>query len=126
MWFTEDPYESKRNSISAELFQVVFTNDSGSLHMYKKGQHLPLAGDLELIPKQIIEDPKKLLSFLVQHGQTEKDFRLTIKKWPRAEDLDIHLVANRFVEQQLNSQNLVKPIIRKSNRNFRFLLTGSK
>ena len=30
IWFTEDPYEVKRNIVSADLFQVVFTNDSGS------------------------------------------------------------------------------------------------
>ena len=107
VWFTEDPYESKRNSINAELFQVVFTNDSGSLHMYKKGRHLPLAGDLELIPKQIIEDPKKLLFFSGTAWPNRKRLLDSLlEKWPRPEDLDIHLVANRFVEQQLNSQKL--------------------
>lgn len=44
VWFTEDPYEININRNNADLFDLVFTNDAGSVGAYgKKGRHLPLA-----------------------------------------------------------------------------------
>ena len=51
IWFTEDPYETKRNKRSAELFHVVFSNDTGSLNCYQFARHLPSAADPDLILK---------------------------------------------------------------------------
>lgn len=45
LWVTEDPYEISVNVANAELFDLVFTNDSASVSRYgSKGRHLPLAG----------------------------------------------------------------------------------
>lgn len=46
IWFTEDPYELRKNQRLAEHFDVVFSNDRASSASYgSKGHHLPLAGD---------------------------------------------------------------------------------
>ena len=44
LWITEDPYELKINKANADIFDLVFTNDSGSIGAYgQKGRHLPFA-----------------------------------------------------------------------------------
>jgi glycosyltransferase involved in cell wall biosynthesis/spore maturation protein CgeB len=44
LWVTEDPYEVPVNLANAELFDLVFSNDSASVARYgAKGRHLPLA-----------------------------------------------------------------------------------
>jgi glycosyltransferase involved in cell wall biosynthesis len=44
LWVTEDPYDLEVNNRNAELFDLVFTNDSGSVSSYRAGaEHLPLA-----------------------------------------------------------------------------------
>jgi glycosyltransferase involved in cell wall biosynthesis/spore maturation protein CgeB len=49
VWFTEDPYEVPHNLKTAPLFDLVFTNDSKSVHHYgSKGRHLPFAASREL------------------------------------------------------------------------------
>jgi len=46
LWVTEDPYERSINVGNADLFDLVFTNDSGSVSGYgSKGVSLPLAAD---------------------------------------------------------------------------------
>jgi len=48
LWVTEDPYELEVNQRRAQLFDLVFTNDSSSVASYgEKGRHLPLASALE-------------------------------------------------------------------------------
>ncbi|KND55042.1 glycosyl transferase, family 2 [Candidatus Paraburkholderia kirkii] len=48
LWVTEDPYELEVNQKHAQLFDLVFTNDSFSVAAYGgKGRHLPLASALE-------------------------------------------------------------------------------
>jgi glycosyltransferase involved in cell wall biosynthesis len=48
LWTTEDPYELKVNLSNAYLFDLVFTNDSGSALAYgEKGRQLPLAASKE-------------------------------------------------------------------------------
>ena len=45
LWVTEDPYELAANVANADLFDLVFTNDSSCVAAYgAKGRHLPLAG----------------------------------------------------------------------------------
>jgi glycosyltransferase involved in cell wall biosynthesis len=45
LWVTEDPYELNVNVANADLFDLVFTNDSNCVMAYgEKGRHLPLAG----------------------------------------------------------------------------------
>ena len=45
-WVTEDPYEQRTNVGNLDLFDLVFTNDSGSVSAYgHKGRHLPFAAD---------------------------------------------------------------------------------
>lgn len=45
-WVTEDPYEQGTNKQNLDLFDLVFTNDRGSVDEYgKKGRHLPFAAD---------------------------------------------------------------------------------
>jgi len=46
MWVTEDPYERSVNAANADLFDLVFTNDSNSVGAYgDKGRALALAAD---------------------------------------------------------------------------------
>ena len=48
-WVTEDPYEQRTNVGNLDLFDLVFTNDSGSVAAYGgKGRHLPFAADPHL------------------------------------------------------------------------------
>lgn len=61
LWVTEDPYELNANVANADLFDLVFTNDSGCVTAYgEKGRHLPLAGakPFHLLPVQ--ERPEAL------------------------------------------------------------------
>lgn len=49
LWVWEDPYERRVNVANAALFDVVFTNDLGSVRAYgDKGCFLPLAGAEEM------------------------------------------------------------------------------
>lgn len=44
LWITEDPYENSVNRNNADLFDLVFTNNSSSVGTYgAKGRHLPFA-----------------------------------------------------------------------------------
>lgn len=46
LWITEDPYERSINMNNADLFDLVFSNDVGSVAAYgAKGRHLPFAAD---------------------------------------------------------------------------------
>ena len=109
IWFTEDPYETKQNQKSAELFQVVFSNDTGSLHFYRKAQHVPLAADPDLIPRRWHQVSKKLLFFSGTAWPNRKTLLNTLlDNWSNANELDLHLVANPFVEKQLGAQKLNK------------------
>lgn len=61
LWVTEDPYEISKNQANAGIFDLVFTNDSGSVTFYgEKGRHLPLAGCDRLHYLPFIEDIGKL------------------------------------------------------------------
>jgi glycosyltransferase involved in cell wall biosynthesis len=54
LWVTEDPYELALNQKHAQLFDLVFTNDSSSVASYgAKGRHLPLAGALEFHSREV-------------------------------------------------------------------------
>ena len=111
IWFTEDPYETEQNQKSAELFQIVFSNDTGSLDFYRKADHLPLAADNELIPRNANQKPSKLLFFSGTAWPNRKQLLNTlIDQWSNPEELDLHLVANPFVEQQLGRQKLKKAL----------------
>jgi len=57
LWVTEDPYEVSANVANADGFDLVFTNDSGSVAAYgAKGRHLPLAGSPLLHRLDVRED----------------------------------------------------------------------
>lgn len=57
LWVTEDPYERSVNIGNADLFDLVFTNDSGSVAGYgAKGVSLPLAADPRFHQHAIPED----------------------------------------------------------------------
>ncbi|WP_333873881.1 glycosyltransferase family protein [Methylobacter sp.] len=44
LWVTEDPYENSINQVNADLFDLIFTNNSSSVNTYgQKGRHLPFA-----------------------------------------------------------------------------------
>jgi len=53
-WVTEDPYEQRTNVGNLDLFDLVFTNDSGSVSAYgPKGRHLPFAADPEFHYREV-------------------------------------------------------------------------
>jgi len=107
IWFTEDPYEAKRNQQSAGLFHTVFSNDSGSLGGYSTARHLPLATDPSLMPRRLNSKPRKLLFFSGTAWPNRKTLLNTLlHHWPDPEAFDLHLVANPVVEQQLGQQSL--------------------
>jgi glycosyltransferase involved in cell wall biosynthesis/spore maturation protein CgeB len=61
LWVTEDPYEVSVNKRNAEIFDLVFTNDSASVAEYgAKGRHLPLAGALEFHDIPVLPADKAL------------------------------------------------------------------
>lgn len=101
IWFTEDPYEVLRNQVSASLFHVVFSNDSGSLHFYRNACHLPLAADPYLIPKGLHCGPRKLLFFSGTAWPNRKLLlNSLLEQSPISDSFDLHLVANQYVERQ--------------------------
>lgn len=54
LWVTEDPYEVSVNKENSDLFDLIFTNDSGSVDGYgKKGHHLPLAASPSIHYREI-------------------------------------------------------------------------
>lgn len=56
-WVTEDPYEQRTNVGNLDLFDLVFTNDGGSVAAYgTKGRHLPFAADPHLHYREIPAD----------------------------------------------------------------------
>ena len=100
IWFTEDPYELARNRRHAELFQCVFSNDSGSVTAYPAARHLPLAADADLWPG---EPPQLVPSHLAFFSGTAwpNRKRLLAQLQQTLGDpsaLDLHLVANAVVE----------------------------
>ena len=106
VWFTEDPYEVRRNQASARLFQAVFTNDSGSLEAYRAASYLPLAADPNFIPKRPYCEQENLLFFSGTAWPNRKKLLNTLlERWPNSETFDFHLVSNTFVEQQLCLQS---------------------
>ncbi|WP_250865921.1 glycosyltransferase [Caballeronia sp. INSB1] len=61
LWVTEDPYEISINKRNAEIFDLVFTNDSSSVAEYgSKGRHLPLAGAVEFHSIPVLPTDKPL------------------------------------------------------------------
>ena len=107
IWFTEDPYETNRNKESATLFQVVFTNDTGSLNNYQRAFHLPLAADSDLIPRFSQFSPQKLMFFSGTAWPNRKVLLSTLlDHWSNTNVFDLHLVANPFVEQQISRKGL--------------------
>ena len=69
-------------------------------------RHLPLASDPDLIPTRPHREPEKLLFFSGTAWPNRKRLLNTlIHQWSNAEALDLHLVANKFVEQQLDLRN---------------------
>ncbi|MBU0484120.1 MAG: glycosyltransferase [Proteobacteria bacterium] len=57
VWFTEDPYENSVNLKNAAIFDLVYTNDEGSVDSYgKKGRHLPLAASPSLHWHEVLAD----------------------------------------------------------------------
>lgn len=57
LWVTEDPYEVSANALHASDFDLVFTNDSGSVGAYgTKGRHLPLAASPALHQLPVRDD----------------------------------------------------------------------
>ena len=61
LWVTEDPYELSVNVANADLFDLVFTNDSASVSAYgAKGRHLPLAGAMPFHFIPLKTDPTTL------------------------------------------------------------------
>ena len=61
LWVTEDPYELHVNLQAIDLFDKVFTNDSGSVSAYgNKGIHLPLAASKYIQYHPVQEDDKYL------------------------------------------------------------------
>ncbi|MFL9928049.1 glycosyltransferase [Paraburkholderia sp. RL18-103-BIB-C] len=61
LWVTEDPYELDLNLRHSRLFDLVFTNDSSSVHAYgDRGHHLPLAGATEFHSLEVLEADQPL------------------------------------------------------------------
>lgn len=61
LWVTEDPYELDVNLRRAQLFDLVFTNDSSSVAAYgDHGHHLPLAGALEFHSLPVLDANRPL------------------------------------------------------------------
>ena len=111
IWFTEDPYEIKRNKESAALFHVVFSNDTGSLKNYQSAFHLPLAADLDLIPSFPYVRSQKLLFFSGTAWPNRKLLLNTLlDQWSNTDAFDLHLVANPYVERQPGHQALNKTL----------------
>ena len=52
LWVWEDPYELTTNISGSQLFDLTFTNDLGSVHLYPgPAEHLPLAASAAMPPR---------------------------------------------------------------------------
>ena len=87
LWVTEDPYEIKVNISNADLFDLVFTNDSASVSAYgKKGRHLPLAGAKEF----------HYLSLKHKLNDLRYDAFFAGTAWPNRADLIKNLIKKKY------------------------------
>ena len=103
IWFTEDPYETERNQKSAELSKS-YSVMTQKFRFLPKGR--PSTIDDRLIPRNAYQKPRKLLFFSGTAWPNRKRLLNTlIDQWSNPEELDLHLVANQFVEQQLGVRN---------------------
>ncbi len=115
VWFTEDPYELARNSQHAELFSAVFSNDSGSVAAYTAATHLPLAADLDLLDGLGPSSPTRLAFFSGTAWPNRKRLLSDLIHGSEGADgLDLHLVANDFVEARACDSGL-DPALRFSS-----------
>ena len=101
VWFTEDPYERETNQRLANAFHCVFSNDSGSVGAYDSAVHLPLAADLDLVPRTTPGRAQKLMFFSGTAWPNRKALLSELwTAWPNPTQLDLHLVRNPVVEAQ--------------------------
>lgn len=100
IWFTEDPYELAGNRRHAELFQCVFSNDSGSVAAYSAARHLPLAADADLWPEELPPSTPSHLAFFSGTAWPNRKGLLAELQQALGGSavLDLHLVANAVVE----------------------------
>jgi len=95
MWVTEDPYEISINVKNSDLFDFVFTNDSGSVNAYgKKGRHLALAAakNIHYLP-------------ILNKNKLRYDYFFAGTAWPnRVELIKDLLAANRGLETPLRAK----------------------
>jgi spore maturation protein CgeB len=62
LWTTEDPFEINRNLSTSQFFNIVFTSDKKSQSYYKHPHcyYLPLAADVQIFYRPVIENPNDL------------------------------------------------------------------
>lgn len=63
LWLTEDPYEQGTNRRNFDLFDIVFSNDRGSVRAYAspKVHHLPLAASEPYHFREVVESERDFL-----------------------------------------------------------------
>lgn len=63
LWLTEDPYEQGTNRRNLDLFDLVFSNDRGSVRFYAspKVHHLPLAASEPYHHREVVEAEHEFL-----------------------------------------------------------------
>lgn len=102
LWVTEDPYERSVNIANADLFDLVFTNDSGSVAGYgDKGVSLPLAADPRLhfhpIPEQDDDHYLYDLFFAGTAWPNRSDFLAQLQSAIPEINLKLALPANPYI-----------------------------
>jgi glycosyltransferase involved in cell wall biosynthesis/spore maturation protein CgeB len=91
LWVTEDPYELHANLRSLEIFNKIFTNDSGSALEYgEKGMHLPLAASKTIQYIPVCEDQNCIYDIFFAGTAWPNRVEL-IKKISKLLDGKIHL-----------------------------------
>ncbi|KVL35317.1 glycosyl transferase family 1 [Burkholderia territorii] len=102
MWVTEDPYEIDVNVRNAEIFDLVFTNDSSSVNAYgAKGNHLPLAGSTEFHSLPVCPEDQPLRYELFFAGTAWPNrsafLRSVLTRFPSDWKCKIALPTNQFL-----------------------------
>ncbi|CAM2340828.1 glycosyltransferase [Burkholderia vietnamiensis] len=102
LWVTEDPYELPINQKNAELFDVVFTNDSSSVSAYgNRGRHLPLAGAVEFHSLPVLPPEQELRYHMFFAGTAwpnrSEFLRSVLKQLPENWKYKLALPTNPFL-----------------------------
>lgn len=102
IWFTEDPYETYRNTKVASSFDLVFSNDRASVAAYgQAGRYLPLGGSPSMFRAVTETDASHDIFFAGTAWPNRLEFLSRLKAARPALKLNLALVSNPALDDHI-------------------------